>query len=253
MLIPSSEIVRFPQVQRSYFSIYKDLVTELCLYLRIHEGINISPFSSEEEEHALAQLFSSAPEAHQKLKVESFLNYYNHCFELSSRNISLRDKKESLRCFSYMYGLKIPCENEIYSLLEDHAFVEIYDLNFTQRYRSPDWLETTSYSLMAIETVDWRSLFFRSEAILATHMELIAAIYAGKINQPIYRPVEIHTVKELKSDNPLCAEIESLAYSPVFDDKGVFSGGLHVLQVHDLRSIKFSLCDDSPGRKDLEL
>jgi len=236
-----------------YFDRYKTLVTEFCGYLNHVEGIQTKAFSSLEEERDVQERFNNFPLSLQIEKFENFLNYYRHCFELSTRGISLRDKGESLECFTYLYGLKIPSKDEIFSLLEKSTYVEIYDLNLTQRYRSPDWLETTSYSLATIETVDWRDLFFRSEHILARQMEVVTAIYSGQVTLPVYRPVEVHTVKELKSKTPLCAEIESLIYSPIYDRNDNFAGGLHVLKVNNLRSISFSLHHGSTSREDLPL
>jgi hypothetical protein len=244
MLAPACEVLKPGMETRSVFRNYADLASELCVYLKEKEVIGVRTFSTPQEERFIQESFEATPIDFQKSKLDAFINYYNHCVELSSRNISLRDKKESLRCFSYLYGLKIPSEDEIYALLGDGTYVEIYDLKFTQRYRSADWLETTSYSLMAVEALDWRELFFRSENILQTQMELVTALYEGNIKQPVYRPVEIHTVKELRSKTPLCAELESLVYAPVIGQDDKIAGGLHVLKIHNLRSILFSVCDD---------
>ena len=244
MLAHPRSLLSAEQTPNVYFENYKILAAELCRHLQAADGIRAKVFSSPQEEVELLQNFTQQPVEFQKRKFETFLQYYLHCFEMSSRGLSLRDRLESLKCFSYMYGFRFPSEEEIISQMGPNSYVEIYDCSGTQRYRSADWLETTSYSLIALETMDWRHLFFRSESILKQQVELVRALLAEEIRQPIYRPLEIHTVKELKSKTPLCAELESLMYAPVLDQNDQMVGIIHILKVNDLRSIEFKLLEN---------
>lgn len=241
MLIASKEITANFTNEERIFELFESLAIELCGYLRQVEGLKVIAVDNLERP-LVRKKFSTLPLDVQKMKVANFIRYYDHCVHLIDQGISLRDKRESLKAFSFIHGLQLPSPDEIYSALSDTTYVEIYDRRFLQSYRSPDWLETTSHSLLRIETHDWRDLFFRSEKIAHAQMDLVYALFSGGINQPVYRPLSIHTVKEITAKNPFCAEIESLIYSPVYDTQMNFAGGLHIMKLHDLRRISMQIC-----------
>lgn len=248
MLAPAQKLfVVNEKAEMPLFSKYKRLATELCTYLKDHEAIDVQVFASPEEERDIERTFNGSSLQMQEAKLEAFLNYYNHCFELSARRISLLETRESLACFCSLQKLHFPYQEEVMALIEGDVFAEIYDLNFTQRYRSPGWLRTTSYSLMALETYDWRNLFFHSEAIKVNQLELVTAIYSGVITKPVHRPLNVHTVKELNSTRPLAAEVNPLVYAPVLNADNILTGGLHAFKVTDVHSIAFTVCKGSPN------
>lgn len=240
MLVESAKLQELFR-ENQMFDFYSSLVESFVSYLKSVEGINVSiETSSENEEACLA--FSQMPLELQRAKTLNFKNYYDHCVDVISEGHSLKDKVASLQRFSFLYGLNFPSKNEIYDLLDKDVYAEVYDKKFLQIYRNPNWLETTSHGLKTIETSDWRKLFFRSDEILENQMKVVTALYNGEITQPVHKPIEVHTVKELKSRAPYCCEIESLLYSPVYDIKGEFIGGLHIMKIHNLRTLNYQIC-----------
>lgn len=224
------------------FNFYSRLVDSFVEYLKDCEDLKVSLESDTDTEFARAN-FLQMPAAMQKSKLENFLNYYDHCRKMTVEGHSLRKKGVGLKSFLFLYGLSVPSQAEVFDVLDTNAdvYVEIYDRNFLQMYRSPSWLETTSYGLKRLETQDWRTLFFRSDEILKKQMEIVTALYSGQVTQPVHRPIRIHTVKELTAKAPYCCEIESLVYTPVYDRNGEFVGGLHLMKLHDLRRLDFQV------------
>ena len=239
-MLVESQIFKSRYEQTEVFEFYNELVDSFVSYLKNNENLNIS-VDTDEETIIAKNNFLKMPLEVQRLKLLNFQNYYDHCVKIVSDGESLRKKDISLKGFTFLYGLSIPSEDEIFELLEKDVFVEIYDKNFLQIYRSPNWLETTSYGLKTLETQDWRNLFYRSEEILGKQMQVIKALYSGQVKQPIHKPIQVHTVKELKERAPYCCELESLLYSPVYDKYGEFTGGLHLLKLHDLRRLDFQV------------
>ncbi len=235
------------QLEKKYnlssFDFYSEQVDLFTNYLRQTEKVNVALESAESEIKA-RQGFESLPKELQAQKILNFSKYYNHCFKMISDGYSLRDRAKSLEAFAFMYGLSFPCEDEIFELMGPNVYAEIYDRHFLQIYRSPDWLETTSYGLKTLETSDWRNLFARSENVLKKQMEVVTGIYSGQVKLPVLKPVEQHTVKELYGDSPYCCEVESLLYSPVYNLKNEFVGGLHLMKLHDLRTLSFKIVPD---------
>lgn len=238
-------LIELRQLQNQFttsqaFDFYSSIVDSLVCYLNKYEGFKLR-METEGENEMAREAFLQMPLNIQHRKLKAFSKYYEHCASLVSAGKSLRDKGESLKVFAFLYGLKFPCEDEIYDLLEGDVYVEIYDRELLQIYRSPSWLETTSYGLKTLETSDWRNLFSRSEEILESQMQVVTAIYKGHVKHPIYKPVQKHTVKELKNRSPYCCEVESLIYSPVYNMEDEFLGGLHLLKILNLRKLDYQV------------
>tara|TARA_B110001454_G_scaffold31080_1_gene30352 strand:- start:1603 stop:2343 length:741 start_codon:yes stop_codon:yes gene_type:complete len=240
MLISSDQTrIKFDNSSDRFEFLY-DLTQNLSIYLKSSENININvPDEASLKEYE--DKFLALPEALKKAKIQNFIQYYDHCCEMVLSGATLKDKLQSLKAYCHTYGLVIPSKDEIYSLIDKDTFVEIYDSNLLQRYRSPEWLETISYSILDVELTDWRELFFRAEQFVSAQIEIVSALYSGKITQPVYKPIAIHTVKETKSKKPYCVELESLAYSPIYSLQGDFVGGIHILKLYNLRRLDFGL------------
>ncbi len=239
-MLTDSQVLKNRYRDSETFELFNALIDSFSYYMKENEKINLSIDSAEETNQA-REIFLAMPTELQKAKLANFLNYYDHCVKMTSRGHSFGARDLGFKSFSFLYGLSVPSEDEVFGLLEKDVYVEIFDLNFLQTYRSPNWLETTSYGLKTLETQDWRNLFFRSDEIFEKQMQIISAIYSGKIKQPVHRPIQIHTVKELSAKIPYCCEMESLLYSPVYDTNRNFVGGLHLMKLHGLRQLDFQI------------
>lgn len=244
MLISSDQaLIKFDSFSDRFELLY-DLSQKLSIYLQASENLKVT-FPDENNLQVYKDKFFALPPDIQIAKIQNFIQYYDHCYKMVVNGATLKDKLQSLKAYCYTYGLVIPSKHEIYSLIDKDTFVEIYDNNFMQRYRSPEWLETISYSILDVELTDWRELFYRAEQFVSSQLEIVSGLYSGKITQPVFKPLAVHTVKETKSKRPYCVELESIAYSPVYNLHGDFVGGLHLLKLHNLRRLDYGLLKES--------
>lgn len=221
------------------FSQFEAIADELCAYLRAVEGINTVSIHEHERDFVLSK-FLALPEAKQARKLERFLGYYDLSRDLVEARISLRDKNQGLKAFLKKFRLVVPEEDSVFEILDKNTFIEVYDLDFVQRYRSVDFLEATNHSVMALESCEWWDLFERAEKITKDQIAIVTEIYTGKVHGPLFHPIEAHTVKELRTKVPLSSQAESLVYSPVYSKEGNFEGGLHLFKITAARALDFA-------------
>lgn len=216
------------------------VMQEFVGYIEKVEGVKAVAIHPSED-LLLRERFSRFPAEMQQKKFQRFSAYYTHCQELAAEGISLKDKATSLKSFMRKFGLIFPNEDSIFEVLDQQTFVEIYDLDFIQCYRSIDFLNATTHSMMALETCEWWDLFERSAHINEGIMRVVQSLYNGSVSEPVYLPVESHTVKELGSQTPLSSQTDIILYSPVYDEQGLFQGGLHFFKVKSVYSLDFKV------------
>lgn len=222
------------------FNNYIKLANELCDYLWEVEGVEARALPEGQVE-LVKNAFFSFPLEVQKHKYKSFKNYFQICQELTAKGVTLKNKQEALFAFLRKYGLSIPDADEVFNMIDNDTFVEVYDNHFTQVFRSADFMKVTSHGLMALETCDWFSLFERSQNVTDEQMVVVKKIFDGSLKRPVFKPVDDHTVKEINSSSPKTSQSESLVYSPVYGVDGSFHGGLHLFRVFQQNSLEFEV------------
>lgn len=238
-LRPCPEIL----AQKNYsllFDRFLAIAEEFAAYIKSVEGVNTVAIHPHERD-LLLQKFNNMPIEKQLKKFYRFEGYYEHCREIVSQGYSLKDKKTSIKAFMKKYGLKFANEDDVFEVMDQQTFIEIYDLDFIQCYRSIDFLNATSHSMMALETCEWWDLFERSTYIGDQIMSVVQSIYSGAVREPVYMPVESHTVKELGSTSPLSSQADIILYGPVYDERGLFQGGLHLFKIKSVYSLDFKV------------
>lgn len=226
--------------QTNIFNEYYSAASSFCDFLKANTGIEAnalceSQFVMIQKEYAKLSLVQ------QKSKLENFQSYYRFCKDLVSKRQSLRDKKSCIKAFFYKYALTVQDQDEILDTICDNTFIEVYDSDFKQVYRSVDFFEVTSHSIMALELCEWFDLFQRSKDLTSDQYEVVTKIFSGVIKVPVYKPIEDHTVKEINSDHPKSSQAQIILYAPLFNADGTFYGILHLFRVIESQSLEFQL------------
>jgi hypothetical protein len=232
-LPPLHKFIVFGDPNSTFFTHFVAIAEKLAGHMSKVEGVNVTAIHDHERER-LAKVFAKLSLEKQEKKLQRFMDYYEHCRDLVTQGISLRNKPKALKVFKEKLGFRFPSEEEIFRVLDDQTFIEIYDLDFIQCYRSIDFFRVTNHSLMALEACEWWELFERSSEIHQQIMNAVQLIYSGLAQEAIFSPVDTHTVKEISSQTPpRYSQTEVVLYSPVYDDQGVFQGGLHFFKVRE--------------------
>lgn len=173
--------------------------------------------------------------------LDNSIQFYN---EIEKNKNPFDDKYYALSAFLKKYRLNLPNEKEALKSIDKDTYIEIYDKDLIQVFRSYDFFEITNHSLMALETYEWWELFYRSEIIVQQQMKVLNEIFSGQIRHFVANPVELHTVKEINIENPISSQTESLLYAPLFDNSENFQGGVHLFKVYSSQSLKFKVLDN---------
>lgn len=221
------------------FDEYVRLAEEFCVHLQKSEGISCEALSSFQEETVRDKFFSLSPEA-QTTKYENFKNYYNISMDFTREGFSLRSKKKFLLAFLHRNRLSITDSDDVFEFIDDSDEIEVYSF-FRQKFRTVDFLDVTTHCLMALETFEWFDLFERSKIVSKKQMEIVQKLLNGVIQTPIYKPLDLHMVKEINSPKPLAYRCESIVYAPISFHNGGLYGGLHVFRLSDHRSLDFKI------------
>lgn len=222
------------------FDDFLALAEEFVSYLKEHEGIDAVALCEHQRDFVIDN-FNSLPRDKQKEKFESFKAVYETCQEITAKGGKISDKGKTLARFMWKYRLAIPRCEEVFDLITENTYIEVYDTSFRQRYRSPNFLEITNHCLMALETAEFYNLYVKSEEIQKSQIEQVSAIVEGKIKDVIFEPCEVHTVKEINSKENRSSQSKALAFVPLYCENGKIEGFLHIFDLIDSRSLKFEL------------
>ena len=221
-----SDLFKYHQKFSSYIS--KHLKSELNLN---------APATLESEVENLQKKYFSLPQKIRQEKFRMFISYFQHILEVRDKEVLLNDKVTSLKAYLKKYEWEIPDQDNIYKLLsQKDVYIEAYDKNFIQIYRSPDFATITNHSIMKLETYEWRELFQRSKEDSLIQQKIISKLFSGEVKEPIYNPMGKHCVKEINSISPRSAEVESLSYCPIYSSKDILQGGLHIFKYKTISS-----------------
>ena len=209
---------------------------ELCDLWRAATGRPAIAIHPAERDWVAERIRAQSPAA-RRAKQKHLLDAREYYSELIRDGIPLSDKRRGLQAFLRKFGLIVPQADAVLEVLDQHTYVEIYNEQFRQVFRSLDFLEVTHYGLLALESCEWFELFDRSAAITEQQIALVQGILSGQYQTPLWRPLPPHTVKELRSEHPASSQIEVTLYSPLFDAAGTLQGGLHLFKVQATRSL----------------
>lgn len=225
-----------------HFEQMEQLAHSLVQLIKTHYQVPCVAIHEEEREF-LRKKFEGLPYATREARLEKFQRYVDFCNEMVESGISLKDKKAALRSFLGKYSLSAPSLERIYKILDKNTYVEIYNKDSVQVYRSLDFLNVTNHSLMALETCEFWELFHRSSAINEKVLDIVNGINTGSILDPVFLPVEKHTVKEIRSVDPRSSQTRMTLLAPLHleGDEKSFQGFIHFFKVTSAYSLKFEV------------
>ncbi len=224
------------------FTEYLAAAADLAANFFIYEKMAIIPYRQFEIED-LRERFMSWSYEKRALKLSTFLSYKSHYEDFWSAGLSTINKVESFKRFMNSQSLKINDENKVMSLVEQDTFIEIYNPQLVQIYRSLDFYNYTNHSLMALEVFEWVELFQRSFEVSAKVHAVAQQVFLGITSDPIYNPVEEHVVQELHTNKPASHRVRSLAYAATLGKQGEFMGGLHICKIMESKSLRFKVME----------
>jgi hypothetical protein len=222
------------------FEKYFQMTNNFCEYLSEVEGINAHALLPSQKRFVYEK-FTKLSLKQQNQKLENFEKYLNLCREILATGGLLCDKAKCLKAFLSKYSLSLPDESEVFETLDKSTYVEVYDNQFTQVFRGPDFFRVTGHSLMALEVCEWFDLFERSKDLTADQVEVVTKLFNGTIKVPLFKPIEDHTVKEINSESPRSSQVEIILYAPLFGADNLFHGILHLFKVVETRPLNFHI------------
>jgi len=222
------------------FQKYVQIAENLCDFLRENEKIKARALPEHQYE-MVKNKFLSFPDNVQNAKIKNLENYYADCKDFASQGIPLSSKQDCLSAFMKKYKLSVPNEDEVFSQIDSNSFIEVYDNNFTQVFRSADFMNVTSHGFITLETCEWFDLFERSKDLTSDQVEVVQKILSGSIKNPMYKPIEDHHVKEINTDEPKTSLAEVVVYAPVHGADDSLHGILHIFRVQEQRSLNFKV------------
>ncbi len=216
------------------FTYHVELVTQWCQYVEEEFGVKMEPLL-ESEKLDLHKKYYSLDLRKRHLKLQRFLGYFRHILSLKKHKIHFSDRRSCLEHYLKFFGWYIPDSPSVLKLIEGQdVFVEIFDGDYIQMYRSLDFCNVTNHSLMKLETYEWWEIFKRQPKFTDQATKVIASILSGEIKKPVFNPVEKNIIEEINFYSPKKAEIEALVYGPIFNQENTLSAGLHIFRYKDV-------------------
>lgn len=140
--------------------------------------------------------------------------------------------------------LRLKAADEFLSTLENDDIVEGYDLNHCQIFRNLRFMEVCSYTLHDVLTIDWPTLFERSQMITANLIEHINTVVTTGRTVSL-QDVPFHYMKERMSAERQLFRVRFRFMSPVFSGAGQPAGYLVsskadiITEIHDNHELRF--------------
>lgn len=233
-----------PKTEEALFDLYVRATQDFCRFLEDQTGIKARALPEYQRSLVWDRFLRMTPEM-RWYKYRNFEGYFDLCREIVARGGSLCDKAHSLKAFLAKYALSLPEASDVLEVIDEDTYVEVYDNQFTQVFRSADFMKVTSHGLMSLEACEWFDLFERSKDLTSDQVEVVGKIFDGSICVPMYKPLEDHSVKEVNSVSPRVSQAEIVLYAPLFGVDGSFHGILHVFRVKSVADLNFKLMTSS--------
>ncbi len=239
-----------PPNPKIIFEILEEIASEYCQHTKENSAMRLTSVH-DYERSSLLEKISNLSIDNQKKRLDESIQRYENVRNIYKTGTIFYQKKRSLNAFLRLHRLRMPNDSEVFQLINNETLIEIYNLHSSQVYRSLDFMDFVSHSIMSLEVSEWWELFSRSEKILSRIYGLALDIYSGKVEEPIFNPVGLHTVKEINSRTPLCAQLLPLVYAPLFTQNGKVEGALHLFKIESLQSLNFKVISTKNTSKSL--
>ncbi len=189
------------------------------------EGLKILPYRTSPLENLRRR-----SENHKERVLENFRSYYEICAETIKEGFHLRD---SLQLAWRAFGkLKLLPPSDIFDKIDlDCDVIEIYSPEGIQIFRNLRFFDICSYTLDEIFAYDWPELYSRELAITQGILSLVEKMFEGKIQVTTPANIEIHTVKEIFSEERNEYIIEQKLFSPVLRVNKTIGGVLGTFSI----------------------
>lgn len=140
-----------------------------------------------------------------------------------SENIDPWDDTEFFRLSMRTFGVIYP--SDFVSTLDPDTLIEGYDANRFQIFRNMRFMETSSYSLLEIQSYEWPMLFDRSSRITDSIIE-----YSDEVlwinNRTISLDIPEHYIKEVRTERPQILQVKFKHMCPLYSGPGKPYGAL---------------------------
>lgn len=128
-----------------------------------------------------AEPFSQAPHQrpkniHQRL---AWLRAYNEILEMQA----VDGKREKDLMWKFFAKLRYIPTSDIFDRIEDGHYVEIYDLQGDQIYRSLNYFDMVSFSVEDVLNLNWKRHYKRSSRIKLSLLGLSARLFTGQFHE----------------------------------------------------------------------
>jgi len=193
--------------------------------LRNVEG---TPVKSKPTRKDLEAVFLSFSEAQQENLYQATLDYYRTCLAVITSKGSLRNNPGSVARHLARHRVRI--DGNVFATLSQHQCVEIYDFQFVQTFRSPNFFNFVDHSIADFAILPYWEIFSRSAAvndrILRNAQDILNGIHRG----PMWNFVEDNIVKEKSSAK--ITKLHTIVCAPIYlEDSPEVVGLIHVFDI----------------------
>jgi hypothetical protein len=226
----------------SVFDHMVDEAADFCSFTQREFNLDyVSIKASESKE--LRERFSRLSVENQQAKLNLLKSYNKLIQQMHGNGTNLEHPTESAKEYLERFDLVVGGEDEVWNRVKDGDYIEIYDVDSVQMFRSLNFLKATSHSLVRLCSLEWIELFKRSEHLTETILGHFNALCDGRRTEPVFDPVPPHTVKEIGVPLPRSTQSVTKTLAPVVDkNTGHLSGCLHLFGIDSARVLDFSVC-----------
>ena len=126
-------------------------------------------------------------------------------------------------------GLRPP--SDAFTHIQDNHLVEIYNTQFSQVFRSLNFMQFVNYSIDELMTYHWNELYERTGSTTAEMLKMVEVVRTNKAPTTYVRPFTRCVVRERFSPSPICVDSDSVIGASLFNSTGEFAGYLSVIEV----------------------
>ncbi|RYZ99818.1 MAG: hypothetical protein EOP11_19025 [Proteobacteria bacterium] len=173
--------------------------------------------------------FASLPEAQQMALLDSLRNYHEICADVSREGL-FRGHRHPIQ--KHLARHKVRMDQSVMDILDKHECVELYDYNFVQTYRSPNFLKYIDHSLEDLAVLPYYEMFTRSEEASKAVMVNAIRILMGEHKGPAWDFLGRHIVKEVGSAR--ISRVNAIVLAPLYSKySDEILGLVHVFDIEN--------------------
>ncbi|RZA02851.1 MAG: hypothetical protein EOP11_16450 [Proteobacteria bacterium] len=155
--------------------------------------------------------FASLPDAQQIALLNALREYHAICAEVTPE-AARRGHKHAIQ--RHLARHKVRMDQGVMDILDRHECVELYDYNFVQTYRSPNFLKYIDHSLEDLAVLPYYEMFTRSEEVSKAVMVNSIRVLMGEHVGPMWNFLGRHIVKEKGSAR--VSRVNSIVCAPLY-------------------------------------